>query len=110
MADAKLALAPGGKAAETIRFCDALECRALPVMVDAPWLHAEAAPGICGPPPVVILDSWTTLPDALAIYLSPSTEANLSAQADACRHWWWTFKFHIGEKVSSLIETTFAAT
>ena len=110
MADAKLALAPGGNAAETIRFYDALECGALPVVIDAPWLHAEAALGLCGPPPIVILDSWTALPDALAGYLSPSAEAGLSAQADACRHWWRTFKLRTGDRVTSLIETAFAAT
>ena len=110
MADAKLALAPGGNAAETIRFYDALECGALPVVVDAPWLHAEAALGLCGPPPIVILDSWTALPDALARYLSPSAEAGLSVQADACRHWWRTFKLRTGDRVTSLIETAFAAT
>ena len=110
MADAKLALVPGGNAAETIRFYDALECGALPVVIDAPWLHAKAALGMCGLPPVVILDSWAALPDALSRYLSPSAEADLSAQADSCRHWWWTFKRQIGGHVTSLIETTFAAT
>ena len=102
--------APGGNAAETIRFYDALECGALPVVIDAPWLHAEAALGLCGPPPIVILDSWTALPDALVRYLSPSAEAGLSAQADACRHWWQTFKLRTGDRVTSLIETAFAAT
>ncbi len=110
MADTKLALAPGGNAAETIRFYDALECGALPVVVDAPWLHAEAALGFCGTPPVVILDSWTALPDALECYLSPAAKADLSAQADACRQWWQMFKIRTSERVCSLIEISFATT
>ena len=110
MANTKLALAPGGNAAETIRFYDALECGALPVVVDAPLLHAEAALGFCGTPPVVILDSWTALPDALECYLSPAAEADLSAQADACRQWWQMFKIRTSERVCGLIETSFATT
>ena len=110
MADTKLALAPGGNAPETIRFYDALECGALPVVIDAPWLHAKAALGLCGRPPVVILNSWNELPDLVARYLSPNTSAVLSAQADACQQWWQMFKLRTGDRVTRLIETSFATT
>ena len=87
MTNVKLALAPGGNAAETIRFCDALECGTLPMVVDELWRHAEA----------------------LSSYLSPAAKAGPSAHADACRKWRQILKFFIGERDTSLIETSLAA-
>ena len=105
MGDTKLALVPGGNSPETIRLYDALECGALPVVLDRPWLWAADGLGAMGPPPLITIESWRDLPGVVSSLEAPIT----LSRAAACRDWWARFKAHAAETVANLIETAFAA-
>jgi len=111
MGDAKLALAPGGNAPETIRLYDALEHGALPVIIDRPWLHAADGLAAVGTPPFIILTSWDDLPQLLPGVTAPAPTArrdDWQRQTDACRQWWQSFKDHTAGRVAAAIEAAFA--
>ncbi len=111
MSDAKLALVPGGNSPETIRLYDALECGALPVVLNRAWLAAPDGLGVLGPPPLPVLQTWQDLPDAIADFLGARDRDGLehsSARAVACRQWWGRIKDHCAERVAAVIETAFA--
>lgn len=107
MSDSKLALVPGGNAPETIRFYDALECGALPVILDGSWLHSAKAAGALGDPPVITLRSWAEIADVAAFLHNPETARELSERAGACRTWWNRFKHHIANRTAEIIEASF---
>ena len=102
LADARFALAPAGNAAETIRFYDALECGALPIITDAPWLHDPEGAGWSGPPPVPTLTGWSEL---AAIDLGRHGEDDRASAVD----WWRALKAHTAVRVAETIEAAFAA-
>ncbi len=103
LADSRFALAPAGNAAETIRFYDALEMGALPVVTDAAWLHDVDGINALGPVPVPVLDHWRDLPE-----LGQRRYGETERQAAA--DWWARFKALTAARVSDVIEAAFAAT
>jgi hypothetical protein len=100
LSDSKFALAPAGNAPETIRFYDALECGALPVVTDGPWLHADGAVAALGPPPVVILNSWRELP---SLDVGRFGETHRQTAID----WWERLKAQAAARVMEIIEAQF---
>lgn len=102
LADARFALAPAGNAPETIRFYDALECGALPIVTDAPWLHDPEGAGGSGPPPVPILAGWN---DLTAKDLGRYGEDDRTRAVD----WWQALKARTAARVSETIEAAFAS-
>ena len=106
MENAKFALVPGGRSAETIRLYDALEMGAIPITLKHEFL------GPSGPmpnAPFVFLDSWQDLPAWLAANTSPNQHArNVQRQQD-CLSWWSTLKQSYRNQVADLIESRFAA-
>jgi hypothetical protein len=101
LGDSKFALAPAGNAPETIRFYDALECGALPVVTDEPWLHAKDAVAALGPPPVVTLNSWRELP---GLDVGRFSETHRQTMLD----WWRRLKAQAAARVAEIIEAQFA--
>jgi len=102
LGDTRFALAPAGNAAETIRFYDALECGALPVVTDAPWLHDTDGAGWSGPPPVPVLAGWHELP---AMDFGRYGEDGRIAALD----WWRELKTRTRTRVAETVEAAFAA-
>ena len=102
LGDSKFALAPAGNAPESIRFYDALECGALPVVIDAPWLHAPEGVGALGPPPLPMLSDWRELHGLTAE--DWHEEARQAATA-----WWADLQAHAAAVVAEVIETAFRA-
>jgi hypothetical protein len=90
-----------GKTAETIRFYDALEMGALPVVTDGAWLRDADGIAALGPPPVVVLNHWRELPACLdAAY----GESHRSKAAE----WWQNFKELTQARVADVVEAAFA--
>lgn len=103
LCDSRFALAPAGNAAETIRFYDALECGALPVVTDAAWLHDPDGIAALGPPPVAIIEDWHAL--------AGLAEAgfNEDRRLEAVQ-WWERIKARTTSRATEIIEASFAAT
>jgi hypothetical protein len=103
LGNTKFALAPAGNAPETIRFYDALECGALPVVTDNAWLHDAEGIAVLGPPPVPILDDWR---DLAALLGTPYGESHRQAAQD----WWQRLKSTTAARAAETIDAAFAAT
>jgi hypothetical protein len=101
LADSRFALVPAGNAAETIRFYDALELGALPVLIDAPWLHDSDGIAALGPPPVIALNHWREL---AGVTDGPYGEQFRQSTAA----WWLRFKELTQARVADVIEDAFA--
>jgi hypothetical protein len=100
LGNTRYSLTPIGRSPETIRFYDALELGAVPIVIDGTWLHAKDGLGVLGRPPIVILNNWTELP----IFLK--SQSDLSAaekQRLDCVQWWDKIKEHYATKVARLI-------
>ena len=101
LGNSKFALAPAGNARETIRFYDALECGAIPVVTDGKWLHSKDGIAALGLPPVVILKDWGQL-----------NKVGEGAYNEVMRgdvvEWWTKLKDHLSARVCGIIETSFA--
>jgi len=109
LGNTRFALAPSGNSPETIRLYDSLELRAVPVLLDKSWLHAEDGIAALGPPPFIRLKDWAAAPAALAPYLGDTSAAEQSGEdlrRDAVS-WWSRFKVHLAERVADTIERTF---
>ncbi|BAE51047.1 hypothetical protein [Paramagnetospirillum magneticum] len=103
MENTRFALVPTGNSVETIRLYDALETGAIPVCLDAPFLHDERTAGGI---PAVILKSWEELPQWWSTAeAEPGRYAALQAQVIA---WWSAFKDRQADRVASLINGAFA--
>ena len=101
LGNSKFALAPAGNAPETIRFYDALERGAVPVVTDGEWLHAEDGIATLGSPPVVILKDWNQLNKV------EGAAYNEVLRGDVVE-WWTRLKDHLSARVCEIIETSFA--
>lgn len=101
LGNSKFALAPAGNAQETIRFYDALERGAIPVVTDGKWLHSKDGIAALGLPPVVILKDWGQL-----------NKVGEGAYNEVMRGdvvgWWTKLKEHLSARVCGIIETSFA--
>ncbi len=109
MGNTRFALCPAGRSAETIRFYDALELGAIPVVIDQPWLHAKDGLGVFGKPPVVILRDWQELPGFLIPYqgeITPERLLQAEQQRRDCVDWWGRIKNHFALRVAELINGT----
>ncbi len=106
LGNAKFALAPSGTCAESIRLYDALEHGAIPICLEAPYLHAADALGALGTPPIIMLDHWGSLPAVFQhwMQLSPT---RLEDRRLAVVDWWARFKRHCQAQVCDLIEASF---
>jgi hypothetical protein len=102
LGDTKFALAPAGNAPETIRFYDALECGALPVVTQSSWLHDTNGIAALGPPPVVTLDHWR---DLTAVGAATFDEEQRRQAVD----WWQRIKDLTATRATDIIEAAFAA-
>jgi len=102
LGDTRFALAPAGNAPETIRFYDALECGALPIVADAPWLHDTNGIAALGDAPVPVLEDWRML---AALLESPWDEDRRLTMLD----WWSRLKDLTATRVAETIEASFAA-
>ena len=101
LGNSKFALAPAGNAPETIRFYDALECGAIPVVTDGKWLHAEDGIATLGLPPVVILKDWGQLNKVGEGFYNEVLRRDVV-------EWWTRLKDHLSLRVCDIIETSFA--
>ncbi len=102
LGDTRFALAPAGNAPETIRFYDALECGALPIVTQSPWLQDTGGAAALGLPPVVVLDHWRDLTTLDAQNLDED-------QRRQALDWWQRFKDLTATRVAQVIEAAFAA-
>ncbi|MAH83351.1 MAG: hypothetical protein CBB68_03180 [Rhodospirillaceae bacterium TMED8] len=100
MTNTQFAMAPEGNAPDSMRFYDALECGALPVVTDGPWLHAENGLAARGTPPVVIINSWSDLAKLDASKFDETSQRTLPL-------WWENFKNYIAARVHDVIEDGF---
>lgn len=107
----RFALVPKGNSDETIRLYDALECGCIPIVVDAPFLHAPTALGAFGTPPFVVLTSWTDLPAFAADYEAQSARDAGFMEDRRLRvsGWWSAFKAAMQRRIKSAVDTGFAA-
>jgi hypothetical protein len=103
---AKFALAPGGLSPETIRLYDALEHGAIPILVHAPFIDSKDALGALGPPPLVTIDRWNSLPTVYRDLMQlPPTR--LEDRRRDLLDWWTRFKQHCQNRVRDVIEAAF---
>lgn len=111
LSGARFALVPAGNSHETIRLYDALEAGAIPIMIRSPFVAARGALAALGEPPLLLLESWEQLPEAMSPYLDP-TPAAIDALEDrrlALTRWWSSFKSEQQKRISSLIEMSFGS-
>jgi len=100
MGNTRYSLTPSGRSPETIRFYDALELGAVPIVIDGNWLHAKDGLGALGRPPIVILNNWAELPT----FLKSQTDLNAAEkQRLGCVQWWHRIKEYYAVKVAKLI-------
>jgi hypothetical protein len=100
MGNTRYSLTPSGRSPETIRFYDALELGAIPIVIDGNWLHAKDGLGALGRPPIAILNNWTELP----LFLKSQTDLNAAEkQRLDCVQWWHKIKEYYSNKVAKLI-------
>ncbi|KIL98708.1 hypothetical protein CCC_02158 [Paramagnetospirillum magnetotacticum MS-1] len=103
MENTRFALVPTGNSVETIRLYDALETGAIPICLDAPFLHDERTAGGI---PAVILNSWDELPLWWkTVEAEPERYARLQTEVIA---WWSAFKSRQAQRVATLINGAFA--
>lgn len=106
MGNARFALIPRGRSPETIRLYDALELGAIPVAVDADWMHATDGLGVFGAPPFVLLKDWDQLPGYLTRFQGHVAADDLE-QAEQqrlnCVQWWHRIQDHYAGEVARLI-------
>ena len=107
LGDARLAPAPAGNAAETLRLYDGLEAGAVPVVIDRPWLDAADGLGALGPPPVVRVASWEELPDVVSALAADGAGEARRRQLGA---WWRDFKAPVSASAAAVIDSAFART
>ena len=100
MGNTRYSLTPSGRSPETIRFYDALELGAVPIVIDGNWLHAKDGLGVLGRPPIVILSNWAELP--MFLKSKPDLNAAEKQRLD-CVQWWCKIKEHYATKVAKLI-------
>lgn len=108
----RFALVPRGNSAETIRLYDALECGCIPIVIDAPYLHAADLLGAFGTPPFIILKSWAGLPAFAAEYLARTDSGEAGYLEDRrlrVAAWWSAFKADIGKRIRAVVDAGFAA-
>jgi hypothetical protein len=72
LCNSRFALVPAGNSHETIGLYDALEAGAIPITVRSPFVSARDA---LGEPPIIPLDSWDQLPDAVGPYVADDDSA-----------------------------------
>lgn len=103
LSNTRFALCPAGNNAETIRFYDALENGAIPIVTKSEYLSDKLA---LNNPPVIILNNWQELPDFLErVNLTPIAELN-QLQASII-DWWHSYKNEKFEKIANIIERSF---
>ncbi len=107
MGDARFALCPAGNAPETVRLFDALEQGAMPIVIGGDWLSAADGLGRLGPPPLVILESWSELPAFIAD-LSETPLEEWENRRRAAVDWWRRMKRLTSRRVADVIEKSFA--
>jgi len=102
--NAKFCLVPKGRADETIRFFDALECGSIPISLRHPFIESAAA---LGNPPVVLLESWDEFP-ALHARIQTLRGEELDEIQRAVIAWWSSYKAGLQTMVAQIVETSFA--
>jgi hypothetical protein len=109
LCNSRFALVPAGNSHETIRLYDALEAGAIPIMVRSPFVSARDALGARGEPPIILLDSWDQLPDAIGPYVAADDSAlnTLEQRRQAIMSWWCAFKSEQQNKTRDLITRAF---
>lgn len=100
------ALVPGGTSPETIRLYDALEHGAIPILLHAHFLDSKDALGALGPPPLLTLDTWSTLPAVYRDWMQLPPR-RLEDRRREILAWWTRFKQHYQDKVRDVIEAAF---
>ena len=99
LANSVFALVPGGNSPETIRLYDALENGAIPIMLRSRFVDTPAA---LSNPPIVLLESWSQLPDLWNSLLADCPTALDQRQAEILS-WWDAFKTCMQSKVRNKI-------
>lgn len=106
MENARFALAPRGRAEETIRLFDSMELGAIPISLRHDFLTDSRA---MGGAPVVMLDNWEQLPQWLAkMVYAPGADEVWRARQIQMIDWWSAFKMRLRSHVAELIERSFA--
>jgi hypothetical protein len=106
MEDAKFALVPGGRCAETIRLYDALEMGAIPITLRHDFLGSA---GALPDAPFVFLSSWQDLAAWVAANADPIHNVRHIEQQQRCIAWWVALKQVYRRQVAEMIESSFAA-
>jgi len=102
---AKYALCPGGNNAETIRFYEALENNAIPIIVREPWLA-----GVFGQNarfPFIVLDSWDEMGPCIEALKAEDPAVGQGRQT-ATRKWWDEIQDKITSDAARVVDASFA--
>jgi hypothetical protein len=102
---AKYALCPAGENAETIRFYEALENNAIPIVVSEPWMA-----GVFGNAtefPFIVLNSWDQVGSYLETLAAEDPAIGLARQA-ATRKWWDDLQAKIAADAARVVDVSFS--
>jgi hypothetical protein len=104
MENSRFALVPRGRSPETIRLYDALELGSIPISLRHPFIDK-----LMPDAPFILLESWQDLP---AWYAAEAADDSRLQKWDERQRqvveWWGEFKRRQQERVTSLIERSFA--
>ncbi len=104
MQNARFALVPGGRNAETIRLYDALEAGAIPITLRHAFLERT---GPIPDAPFVFLDSWRDLPGWLRANTGGLHDIRNVELQRKCLDWWSSVKRRCRTRVAALIDASF---
>lgn len=108
LGETRFALCPGGESPETIRFYDALENGAIPVLVNCnitEFLFPSRTRST-NPPPVMVLDDWSNFGKTVEPYLKDPQA--LDALQSRSVSWWQRQKEVIRGNVAKLVDSSFS--
>jgi hypothetical protein len=103
----RFALVPSGNSPETVRFYEALEAGAIPIMLRGTCERLQSA---LGRPPVMMVDSWADLAAAYQPFAdaqAPAVVERLQSMQDQLLLWWTDFVAEHQRKVAEVISASF---
>jgi len=107
LARAKYALSPAGDSPETIRFYEAMENNAIPIVVYEPWMEGAFGGKTQADYPFIVLESWYELGPKLEALAAEDPVVGQARQL-ATRKWWENLQSRISKDAAKIVNKSFS--